>query len=435
MLVNTSFEVINNNHSFINQNIKNNIPSRNSSKNLLLQFKTKKSVEIRDNNREFGKNIKNLTAIGSNINYKNNLKVSRYLSKDKENNINQQNIINENIQKELLNPKKKNRKIVLSNSHCQSCPKSGNNNNNNIPTHPTDKLKNFETQILRENISINNITLINTEKIDKIPSPNKKNKNNLIINKNPQNVDEYIDDIISHFYEVESDFLPIPNYMNNQEDINQRMRSILLDWLIDVHLKYKLVPETYYITINLIDRFLSSNVIMRNKLQLIGVTAMFIASKYEDIYPPEVRDFVYITDNAYTKQQLLKMERKLYISINYDLTFPTPYRFLEIFKKKLNLDDKTFFLSQFLLESSLLDYNMIKYKYSELSAACLNLAMKINKIQNFNFEKVTKYNKEKLSSCIKEIILIIQKGEKDKLQAVRKKFSRPKFLEVAKIKI
>ena len=68
MLVNTSFEVINNNHSFINQNIKNNIPSRNSSKNLLLQFKTKKSVEIRDNNREFGKNIKNLTAIGSNIN-------------------------------------------------------------------------------------------------------------------------------------------------------------------------------------------------------------------------------------------------------------------------------------------------------------------------------------------------------------------------------
>jgi hypothetical protein len=61
--------------------------------------------------------------------------------------------------------------------------------------------------------------------------------------------------------------------------------------------------------------------------------------------------------------------------------------------------------------------------------------MKINKIQNFNFEKVTKYNKEKLSSCIKEIILIIQKGEKDKLQAVRKKFSRPKFLEVAKIKI
>ena len=106
----------------------------------------------------FGKNIKNLTAIGSNINYKNNLKVSRYLSKDKENNINQQNIINENIQKELLNPKKKNRKIVISKSHCQSCPKSRNNNNNNIPTHPTDKLKNFETQILRENISINNIT-------------------------------------------------------------------------------------------------------------------------------------------------------------------------------------------------------------------------------------------------------------------------------------
>jgi cyclin B len=127
------------------------------------------------------------------------------------------------------------------------------------------------------------------------------------------------------------------------------------------------------------------------------------------------------------------MEQKLYISINYDLTFPTPYRFLELFKHKLNIDEKTFYLSQYLLESSLIDYNMLKYKYSELSAACLSLAMKINKIKNVNFEKITRYNIDKLGACIKEIISLIQKSEKDKLQAVRKKFLRPKFLEVARI--
>jgi cyclin B len=79
------------------------------------------------------------------------------------------------------------------------------------------------------------------------------------------------------------------------------MRAILVDWIIEVHLKFKLLPETLFITVNLIDRYLSIINIKRNNLQLVGVTAMFIASKYEEIYAPEVKDFVYITDYAYSK--------------------------------------------------------------------------------------------------------------------------------------
>lgn len=79
------------------------------------------------------------------------------------------------------------------------------------------------------------------------------------------------------------------------------MRAILVDWIIEVHLKFKLLPETLFVTVNLIDRYLSLVSVKRNNLQLVGVTAMFIASKYEEIYAPEVRDFVYITDNAYSK--------------------------------------------------------------------------------------------------------------------------------------
>lgn len=89
--------------------------------------------------------------------------------------------------------------------------------------------------------------------------------------------------------------------MKQQNDINEKMRAILIDWLIEVHLKFKLLPETLFLTINLIDRYLQKEVVKRNKLQLIGVTAMLIASKYEEIYAPEVRDFVYITDKAYNK--------------------------------------------------------------------------------------------------------------------------------------
>lgn len=86
------------------------------------------------------------------------------------------------------------------------------------------------------------------------------------------------------------------------------MRAILVDWLVEVHLKFKLVPETLYLTVNLIDRYLELVQVPRQKLQLIGVTAMLIASKYEEIYAPEVRDFVYITDRAYTKEEILDQE-------------------------------------------------------------------------------------------------------------------------------
>jgi hypothetical protein len=90
-----------------------------------------------------------------------------------------------------------------------------------------------------------------------------------------------------------------------QTDINEKMRAILVDWLIDVHLKFKLLPETLYLTVEYIDRYLNKEPVTRKKLQLVGVTAMLIASKYEEIYAPEIRDFVYITDKAYTKEEIL----------------------------------------------------------------------------------------------------------------------------------
>jgi len=85
---------------------------------------------------------------------------------------------------------------------------------------------------------------------------------------------------------------------NKQNDINEKMRSILVDWLVEVHVKFKLLPETLFLTVNLIDRYLEAKKVLRQKLQLVGVTSMLIASKYEEIYAPEVKDFVYITDKA-----------------------------------------------------------------------------------------------------------------------------------------
>jgi G2/mitotic-specific cyclin-B, other len=115
---------------------------------------------------------------------------------------------------------------------------------------------------------------------------------------------EYVNDMYGHFRSIEGYKSVRPVFMESQPHINERMRSILVDWLVEVHLKFKLVPETLYLTINLIDRYLERKEVSRPKLQLIGVTSLLIASKYEEIYPPELRDLVYICDRAYTRSEV-----------------------------------------------------------------------------------------------------------------------------------
>ena len=132
-------------------------------------------------------------------------------------------------------------------------------------------------------------------------------------------------------FETEEKDLPSPNYMNRQNDVNEKMRGILVDWIIEVHLKFKLLPETLFLTVSLIDRYLEKTQIMRTKLQLVAVSAMLIASKYEEIYAPEVRDFVFITDNAYTKEEILTMEMSILTTLQFNITTPSAFRFLERF--------------------------------------------------------------------------------------------------------
>lgn len=173
---------------------------------------------------------------------------------------------------------------------------------------------------------------------------------------------------------TEKDFISRGGYMTKQSDINEKMRAILIDWLIEVHLKFKLLPETLFLTVNLIDRYLEREDIPRTKLQLVGVTSMLIASKYEEIYAPEVRDFVYITDKAYTKEEILKMEYAMLTALDFNVTSPSSFRFLERFSKVINADTPLFNLARYLIELPLIEYRMLKYTPSNLAASALFLA-------------------------------------------------------------
>ena len=144
----------------------------------------------------------------------------------------------------------------------------------------------------------------------------------------PQACTNYVNEIYAHFRATEGKHGPRANYMSFQNDINEKMRAILFDWLVEVHLKFRLKTETLYLTFNLIDRFLERVQVSRSKLQLVGVTCLLLASKYEEIYPPEVRDLVYVTDKAYTRTQILRMEGVIIRALDFRLTVPTHYKFL-----------------------------------------------------------------------------------------------------------
>jgi hypothetical protein len=155
-----------------------------------------------------------------------------------------------------------------------------------------------------------------TSEIDyAVRARSKATPNSYQLTGNSDNIDErdkddplcataYVADMYYHFKSKEETTSVRPTFMESQPYINERMRAILIDWLIEVHLKFKLVPESLYLTVNLIDRYLEREVITRARLQLLGVAALLVASKYEEIYPPELRDLVYICDRAYTRNDV-----------------------------------------------------------------------------------------------------------------------------------
>lgn len=261
---------------------------------------------------------------------------------------------------------------------------------------------------------------------------------------------EYIKDIYEHFREIERDRMPSQNYMKKQQDINEKMRAILVDWLVDVHHKFRLLPETLYLTINLIDRFLSQKQVSRQKLQLVGVTAMLVASKYEEVYSIAVKEFIVISAKAYTRDEILKMERLMLATLGFNLTVPTTYPFLKRFLKAsaANIDitnqtavhehQRLTLLSYYFSEIALLDFKLLRFVPSMLAASSVFLALRYlhpskseTEIWSDTMMHYTMYSIADLMECTKALHALGNNLEKSKLQAIRKKYLSPKRLEVA----
>ena len=254
----------------------------------------------------------------------------------------------------------------------------------------------------------------------------------------PQYVTEHATTIYDFCLRTEEDYTA-SMYMSFQNDITDKMRAILVDWLVEVHLKFKLLPETLYLTVNLIDRYLEKEQIVRGKLQLVGVTAMLIACKYEEIYPPIVKDFVYITDNAYSHAEILKMEQKILTALDFNITITSAYRFLERYIYLSKPTDFEKFFAQYLIEGCLVEYQMLKYRPSIMAASALYFAAKMLRSKDpwshFMVEN-TKIKESELRSCARDMIDVLRQiGQNESLKAVQNKFALPKFGKVSNTKI
>lgn len=168
--------------------------------------------------------------------------------------------------------------------------------------------------------------------------------------------------------------LPNPHYMEIQTEIQWSMRSVLMDWLVQVHNRFSLLPETLFLTVNYIDRFLSSKVVSIGKLQLVGATAILVASKYEEINCPSLEEIVYMVDGGYSMEEILKAERFMLSMLSFELGWPGPMSFLRRVSKADDYDLDTRTLAKYFLELTIMDERFVATPPSFLAAGahCLS---------------------------------------------------------------
>ncbi|XP_017925027.1 G2/mitotic-specific cyclin-B2 [Manacus vitellinus] len=253
---------------------------------------------------------------------------------------------------------------------------------------------------------------------------------------NPQLCSDYVKDIYLYLRELELQQSVRPQYLDGRT-INGRMRAILVDWLVQVHSRFHLLQETLYMCVALIDRFLQSHPVPRKRLQLVGVTAMLVASKYEEILCPDIADFVYITDNAYTSSEIREMEMIILKELNFDLGRPLPIHFLRRASKAGEANAKQHTLAKYLMELTLIDYDMVHHRPSEVAAAALCLSQKILGHDKWGTKQqyYTGYAEDSLLMTMKHMAKnVVKVNEKlTKYTAIKNKYASSKLMMISTI--
>jgi G2/mitotic-specific cyclin 2 len=221
---------------------------------------------------------------------------------------------------------------------------------------------------------------------------------------------DYSEEIFDSYAAKEEEFRPLNNYMNFQENLRWGMRAVLVDWIIDVHFKLNLLEETLHLAVNLIDRFLSVRTVSVGKLQLVGVSGLLVASKFEEITAPSVDTFVILTDRSFTEEEILWAERYMLHSLEYKINFPSPLSFLRRCSKADNYNQDVRQLGKILLNLALLWEEFLVYPPSMVACAAMLVSRRAHAMEDSDlFEHFSRYRVCDLQECAEKLILSLSR--------------------------
>ena len=249
-------------------------------------------------------------------------------------------------------------------------------------------------------------------------------KDTLNILNNYSSKNEYLDEIYINLLLDEKKFKNKinPEYFSFQKSINYKMRSILIDWIIEIHFYFKFLKKTLFQTVYIIDAYLSKKNIDKKFLQLLGVASLLISCKENEIIYPSLNKLIQLTDNAFTISELKNMEIKIMKTLNFDILSPTAEEFFEINAEFFNFSDEHMCVGEYFLKCSLIGYNMLKYNQSTIAIACGYIIMKCFNLEgtdlilkNCNFD----IKEKEIKNCAKELCFLIKDLFKSSLGVVK----------------
>lgn len=254
---------------------------------------------------------------------------------------------------------------------------------------------------------------------------------------------QYAEEIHKNALNIEIMFLPYHDYLSCQAFITKTMRSILIDWLTDVQVRFDLQSETLHLCVNIIDRYCGKTSVLKDELQLVGLAALFIASKFQEIGGPRLRCYSYISDNSCTPAQIIETERKILAKLCFKLCSPSSLTFmnrcLKIIESLGVKEEVHQFLVEYILDLSLIRSSLLGYRPSLKAALACQLAASYCGVHILWDEAMDLYcgewSKREFLTCKQAMSTLVEDDRRteNKFTAVNRKFAKSKYLRVSKM--
>lgn len=252
--------------------------------------------------------------------------------------------------------------------------------------------------------------------------------------RNAQRVSEYAEGIHTEMFELERRLVARPDCMDLQPDINKKMRAILFDWMVEVHERYRYRAETLFLAQNLVDRYLSVRLVTRGRLQLVGTTSMMIAAKFEEIDVPKAEEFAYITEDTYSKDEVIKMECEILTALDFEVVAATPVHFLDRLLRANGSDAVQRALTSYLLELGFLDVKWLRFLPSLAVSAAIfvsNDLMGRHPAWPAAMVHHSHYQEHDLAACATHLRAQLAAARDSTLRAVPQKYESEAYQQVS----